>query len=71
LSENVETSFEPELEASQNNVYIVWSSGGSSGIEPEIFYRKSSDSGTIFADVLFFFVLFSKACPISFLSNII
>ncbi len=50
LSEDVESSFGPALESSQNNVYIVWSSGGSS--PSEILYRESTDDGNIFGNTI-------------------
>ena len=50
LSENIESSFGPALESSQNNVYIVWGSGGST--PGEIFYKQSTDNGNTFNDSL-------------------
>lgn len=52
LSENLESSFGPDLESSQNNVYIVWSSGGTSEMPFEIIYRKSADGGNMFSNII-------------------
>jgi len=52
LSEDVESSFGPALGSSQNNVYIVWSSGGTSEMAFEILYRKSTDEGNTFNNII-------------------
>jgi hypothetical protein len=49
LSGSTGSAVEPKLDASQNSVYIVWSSGVTS--PGEIFYRKSTNIGTTFGDI--------------------
>jgi len=52
LSENIGSSFNPQLAVSGENVYVIWQDDTGNTGNTSIFFRKSSDSGANFGQTI-------------------
>ncbi len=46
LSSNPGKSFDPRMAISGSNIYVIWTQGNSEGTSYDIFFRRSTDSGS-------------------------